>query len=351
MRNSLICHATFWCTLIVFMTTVIDAAEPVASARAAYPGANTASEPLARKFSLVKAVSFLDFTALAWQKQRRCVACHTDAAYLMSRPLVGATSQAHRKVRTFAEKLVNERWKTKGPRSDVEVVVVAAMLAANDAKATGKLHPATRKALDRIWTIQRKDGGWDWVKCGWPPMESDDHYGATLAAIAVGVAPDGYVKTEKARTGMKHIRRYLSANPPSSLHNKGMLLWADSLCGGLVSAKQRKAWVGELAALQKPDGGWALAALGKWKRADGQKQDTVNSDGYGTAFVVYVLRQAGIPASDARLKRGIAWLKSNQRASGRWFTRSLNRDGKHYISHAGTAMAVMAIMACEDAKT
>jgi squalene-hopene/tetraprenyl-beta-curcumene cyclase len=182
-------------------------------------------------------------------------------------------------------------------------------------------------------------------------MESDDHYGATLAAIAVGIAPDDYAKTEKAHTGMKHIRRYLADNPPPTLHHKGMILWADNLCGELVTDQQRQAWVGELAALQKPDGGWALATLGEWKRADSQKQDIKNSDGYGTAFVIYVLRQSGVSASDARLKRGIAWLKSNQRASGRWFTRSLNKDSKHYISHAGTAMAVMAIAACEEVKS
>ncbi|KPK49730.1 MAG: squalene-hopene cyclase [Planctomycetes bacterium SM23_25] len=328
--------------------TPIDAAEPVTLARVAYPGANAASEPLSKEFSLAKAVSFLDSAALHWQKRRRCIACHTDAAYLMSRPLVDSKPQAHREVRKFAEKLVNERWEKQGPRWDAEVVVAAATLAANDAQTTGQLHRVTRKALDRMWTVQRKDGGWNWLKCNWPPMESDDHYGATLAAIAVGIAPGGYARTEKARTGMKHIRRYLAGNPPPTLHHKGMVLWADSLCGKLVTDQQRKVWVGELAALQKPDGGWALATLGEWKRADGQKQDTTNSDGYGTAFVIYVLRQAGVPASDARLKRGIAWLKSNQRASGRWFTRSLYKDSKHYISHAGTAMAVMAIAACEN---
>ena len=31
---------------------------------------------------------------------------------------------------------------------------------------------------------------------------------------------------------------------------------------------------------------------------------------------------------------------------GRWFTRSLNRDNKHYLSHVGTAFAVMALAEC-----
>jgi squalene-hopene/tetraprenyl-beta-curcumene cyclase len=35
------------------------------------------------------------------------------------------------------------------------------------------------------------------------------------------------------------------------------------------------------------------------------------------------------------------------RVSGRWFTRSLNADRAHCITNAGTALAVMALKACE----
>ena len=82
------------------------------------------------------------------------------------------------------------------------------------------------------------------------------------------------------------------------------------------------------------------------KRKDDTKQELEKSDGYGTGFVAYVLRQGGVPAEDDRLKKAIAWLKANQRESGRWFTRSPTRDSKHFISNAGTAFAVMAIEAC-----
>src|SRR5947209_5186948 len=51
-------------------------------------------------------------------------------------------------------------------------------------------------------------------------------------------------------------------------------------------------------------------------------------------FVVYVLRQAGVSASDEGSRKGKKWLESNQRESGRWFTRSLNTDNYHFISHA-----------------
>jgi hypothetical protein len=43
----------------------------------------------------------------------------------------------------------------------------------------------------------------------------------------------------------------------------------------------------------------------------------------------------------------VEWLKTHQRESGRWFTRSLNQDNMHDITHAGRAMAVMALAACD----
>ena len=63
-------------------------------------------------------------------------------------------------------------------------------------------------------------------------------------------------------------------------------------------------------ALQQADGGWSLASLGTYKRHD--KTDNAKdgpSDGYGTGFVVFVLRQAGVPADHDKIQGGVAWLK------------------------------------------
>lgn len=322
-------------------------AEAVTLENVTNPGPNKLDEPVAKEFSLERAVHFLDSAALTWQKDRQCFTCHTNYAYLYVRPMVGAEDPAHAVVRKFAEELVTTRWVEKGPRWDAEVVATAAALAFNDAATTGKLHAQTRQALDRMWTLQREDGGWNWLKCGWPPMESDDHYGATLAAIAAGVAPEEYAKTDTARQGLDKLRQYLQKNPSPTLHHQTMTVWAATLVDGLLTDAEKQATVDKLWSLQKPDGGWALATLGDWKRADEKSQDTEHSDGYGTGFVVYVLRRAGAPANDPRVQKAVAWLKVNQRESGRWITRSLNKDNHHFISHAGTAFAVMALKACE----
>jgi squalene-hopene/tetraprenyl-beta-curcumene cyclase len=142
----------------------------------------------------------------------------------------------------------------------------------------------------------------------------------------------------------------LRKNPPPDLHHKTWLLWASLKLDGLMTAAERERTVKELLALQRDDGGWSLPSLGDWKRRDGKPNDKkAPSDGYATGLVLYVLRQAGVPATKEPIRRGVTWLKANQRASGRWFTRSLNWEEGHVISNAGTAFAVMALKACDAA--
>jgi squalene-hopene/tetraprenyl-beta-curcumene cyclase len=179
-------------------------------------------------------------------------------------------------------------------------------------------------------------------------MEHDDYYGATFAALGAGHAPDGYAQTPAARKGLARLRGYFKNNQPPDLHHRAMLLWAATKLDGLMNAGHRAETIKELKALQRGDGGWSLATLGSWKRKDKSANDKqAPSDGYGTGFVVYILRQARVPADDKAVVKGVAWLKANQRVSGRWFTRSLNTDNYHFITNVGTAFAVMALKACE----
>ena len=97
--------------------------------------------------------------------------------------------------------------------------------------------------------------------------------------------------------------------------------------------------------------GWSAAGLGEWKRTDKLEQDSTTSDGYGTGFSIFILRRTGVEANDPAIQKGITWLKTNQRESGRWFTRSLNRDNKHYLTHVGSAFSVMAIQSCQPAQS
>jgi squalene-hopene/tetraprenyl-beta-curcumene cyclase len=309
-------------------------------------------EPFAKHFSLQSAGEFLDFVAVKWTREKNCGSCHTNYAFLMARPALKEKkpSAAEREVRAFLEKRA-AHWDTAKPRWDMEVVATASILAFHDAHTTGKLHPLTRGALDRMWTLQKFDGAWGWYKCNLAPMEIDDYFGATYAALGVGHAPDGYAQSESARKGVEKLREYFRTHKAPDLHHRTMLLWASTRLDGLMTAEEREATVKDLFRVQRPDGGWNLPSLGHWKRHDKTPNSPDGpSDGYGTGLAVVVLRQAGVPADDARLQKAVTWLAGHQRASGRWFTRSLNNDHDHYITHAGTALAVMALNACPPAE-
>lgn len=309
---------------------------------------NRADEPLRKQFSAEAAVGFLDTVAANWQRDEKCVACHTLHAYLIARPAAAGNLSVHRQIRLAVEQAAaKDGLQSDEPMRSTESVLVAASLAVNDERTTGTLHPITRRALDRMWTLQRDDGTWRWpTGCKWPPSEIDEFFGVATAALAVGMAPGEYRKTPQAEKGLDKIRGFFGRNPPANAYQRAMLLWASQRLERIMSEDQKKAVVEELLSLARPDGGWAFASLGNWRRSDGKPQDTETSDGYGTGFAVYVLRMAGVSADHPKIQKGVHWLKSHQRASGRWYTRSANKDSKHYVSYEGTAFALLALAAC-----
>lgn len=109
---------------------------------------------------------------------------------------------------------------------------------------------------------------------------------------------------------------------------------------------------------QQEDGGWSIRTfatpetLGGGKRAERLRSEpdygNPPSDGYQTGLAVVVLRDAGVSADDPRIKKAVNWLLTNQRASGRWCTRSLNTKSRfHYVSYSGTAYAALALAKCD----
>ena len=360
-------------------TITASAGEPISLANVEPPPAYSADEPAAGQFSLKQAAAYLDQTALDWQKTHACAACHTMLPYMIARPALSAISPQAPEIRQFFEDIAAGQRDAMPNYTCKDVAAAVAIgvpwaLVLNDRGTTGRLHPLTRRALDRMWTFQRPDGSWEWPFRDTPPFKLREHYGVTLAAVAAGMAPDDYAQTPAAAKGLEGIRGFLRNTPPVGLHQQSMLLWASVYVPDLLSADSRAEILASLLATQRPDGGWALASLvdntnnpaleleprttGARSQA-GYGQDfllyvgpekvyrsSLASDGYATGLVIYVARQAGVPATDPRLARGVGWLKANQRASGRWFTPSQAWHTKHLISNAGTSYAVLALQAC-----
>lgn len=326
------------------LPALLLAAFPLVAADIPKPAATKPNEPLAKTFSATKAGEYLDGVGINWTRDRGCITCHTNMPYLTARPLL--KGDEWKEVRDFLDKDVTS-WGNGGkPSGDAYVVATAFALAFNDAQQGGKLSGTTKSALDKMWGVQAKNGAWNWLKCDWPPLEHDDYYGATLAALAVGYAPGGYATTDKAKAGLKRLKAYFTDTPPPDLHHTAMLLWASTKVPDLMSTETKAKAIQDLKAKQRKDGGWSLPSLGEYKRRDEKKSPNdpnADSDGYGTGFVAFVLMQAGEKASSDTVAAAVKWLKANQRESGRWYTRSLNNDKAHYITNAGTAFCVLAL--------
>jgi squalene-hopene/tetraprenyl-beta-curcumene cyclase len=312
------------------------------------PAATTPDEPMAKSLNAAKAASFIDGVGVAWTRERKCMTCHTNVPFMLARPkIAGGDPKPMQEVREFLEANV-KKWETAKPKSDYDVVATAVALTWNDVSTTGKLHPATKAALDKMWTVQLEDGSWNWPDCDWPPLEHDQFYSVAYASVAVSMAPDNYRNTPAAKKGMENIRKYLKANPTTELHHKATLLWASQKIDGLLSDEEKKAVVVELRKLQLLDGGWNLPALGPYPR--NRRGDVANpmnvSDGYATGFVTFILRQTGVSAEDPALVKAVEWLKSNQRESGRWFTQSPGGSKAQYVTNVGSAFAILALDSC-----
>ena len=157
-----------------------------------------------------------------------------------------------------------------------------------------------------------------------------------------------------ARVAKTH--NYLKTTKPPHDYGRLLLLWTSTRVPGLVDAKKRQALIDMVVKHQQPDGGWSIRTFatpetwGDGSRAAKLKAEpefkNPPSDGHQTGLVLLVLREAGIASKDQRIQRGVKWLKKNQRQSGRWWTRSLNTDGFHYITFSGSCYPLLALGMC-----
>jgi squalene-hopene/tetraprenyl-beta-curcumene cyclase len=321
---------------------------------------------------------------MEWPRAQRdhetfCVSCHTSVPYALSRSALRtalaeqAPSPNERRLLDSVTKRVR-LWKDvepfykdadRGPYKSVESrgtesVLNALILSSRDAQS-GQLSNDAHTAFENMWAEQqiagKQKGAWLWLRFNNEPWEANDsdYFGATLAAVAIGMAPGNYRATPEVQTSLKLLREYLNREfAEQTSINRVLLLWAAAKLPGLLEPERQKAIIGELLEKQQADGGWSLSSLsGEWKRADGTSQATA-SDGYATGLITLVLQRAGIPPEKAKLKRGLAWLTANQdKTEGSWTAYSLNKSKENHISpetalfmnDAATSYAVLSLTA------
>jgi squalene-hopene/tetraprenyl-beta-curcumene cyclase len=358
--------------------------------------AGSTTQPSPPSWNPKTAAAYLDRRAgwwMGWPPAARdrgtfCISCHTALPYALARPALRAAlgeeapspnerrllESVTQRVRLWQQVTPfytesSGRYKTVQARG-TESVLNALILAGADAR-NGLLSGDTRAAFDHMWALQEKTGeqkgAWPWLDFGNEPFEASDsvYYGASLAALAVGTAPENYRASPDVRNKLKLLASYLrreSSRQP--LIHQVVALWAATKVPGLLEPEQEKSIVENVLGKQQSDGGWALSSMG-WTWRGLTMHSLVNlwirsndtpwagkSDGYATGLIVFVLGQAGVPHQDPHLQRGRTWLVRNQSQSeGLWPGYSLvnRRDPTsgtgRFMNDAATAFAVLALTA------
>src|SRR5207237_6403777 len=104
-------------------------------------------------------------------------------------------------------------------------------------RAKGILSDSTTKALGHLWEQQQANGAWLWLDFGLNPWEKDGtYYGASLAALAVGMPGKEYHDRPDVQAKVAALRTYLQTGyAQQPLHHRLFCLWASSRLPGILT--------------------------------------------------------------------------------------------------------------------
>lgn len=343
-------------------TPPTDPARPSLRAAVSAPAPRTTVPPAdASDGWQTRAAAYLDGRSRAWldgppragQRVDCALSCHTTHPFLFARPRLGSSAvvvdlEARLRARVSFEGAWPEQTPFYGNDDSqrakqslgTEAVLNAVSLALLDHALGRAATASTLRAVERMWEVQRDDGGFDWLDFGLEPWEAGNvAWGAAMAAVAVGHLPAEV--REAARPRVDRLRQLLRERRSAmNAHDQLTVVWAANRLEGLLDDAERDAVVSAVASDQLADGGWANVSLvGAQSRAE--------ADAYATAFTTFVLCTAAPthPAIDA----AVAWLRAHQGTDGGWATPSANGDserGARFMTDAATAYASLALVTC-----
>jgi squalene-hopene/tetraprenyl-beta-curcumene cyclase len=335
----------------------------------------TADEPRVAKFdasTTAAAARYLNDGAVSWVREKSCVNCHTTGIYLSEWPALSAwLGKPNEEVREQFVENIPETTKVAVTEKDGLKHIPGAFtavwrtlgLAEWDKHTTGKLSEDTLKSLKDMLLRQFPDGSY--VSHGEVeiPHITTDFELSLQAARTFKSAPGWLESLTDADTlaRVAKLKSWLREAPPRNDFDRILRLQLAHYFPELVTAEQKNTALGILTTRQHSDGGWSVRDMSALKDWHFQISDTVEklitglpdaaqpeSDAYMTALAVVLLRQADVPASDPRVQRGLAWLKSQQRVTGRWWMQSLYRGNYQYITYIATAQALKAFALCDE---
>ena len=198
------------------------------------------------------------------------------------------------------------------PESEDTAVVLTALMALG----VPRRHPAVRKGLRWLLAMQNKDGSWsEWIR-----NSSMVHDGPCAGVTShVVMAMHAYGIAYGPKSPVDRALRYFEATQ----HADGCLrsLWFRDSTHGTAKVLETYAELGRqddpvaarardwLLATQRTDGSWPGKVI------EGAPDGGTAEE---TAWAVYSLLKAGMPAADDRIVRAVEWLLDKQRANGTW---------------------------------
>jgi squalene-hopene/tetraprenyl-beta-curcumene cyclase len=345
--------------------------------------AATADEAKVKAFgpdTVKAAAKYLDDGSHYWVREKTCLACHSTGVYMVERSALtkylGKPSEEVHK--DFIKSVPNEPGKP-GAGNAATSVWRSSGLASWDRHVEGKLSEHTERSLRHTLMILPDDNMYNTIKLIEIPYITT-RFELTVQAMRAMVTAPGWLanlKDPELLARVDRIKKFLREHQPINDYELALKLQLANLNPDLVSKDERDAAIALLWGKQLPDGGWStrrMSDLMKWRlevHPPTERQtwkeamdptvvaliqklpDAANpgSDPYMTAFAIVLLRESGVPASDKRIQRGIAWLKENQRATGRWWMDSLYRGNFNYITYISTAQALRALALCDELST
>lgn len=334
----------------------------------------SADEPRVTEFgaeSLKAAAKYLEVGAVSWARGRACVNCHTTGPYLTDfSSLSERFGKPNEEVRvSFAKAVpkeieevqeVNDNGHSYYPSAFFSVWRSAG-LAEWDRNVSGQLSDTTDKSLREMFTRQSANGAF--VSHGEVeiPHITTDFELSLQAARAITAAPGwlANLKDENLLSRVEKLKEWLKSAPPKNDFDRVLKLQLAIYFPECVTPAERENAMSILTTKQHEDGGWStrdMSDVKDWHYVMSPKVLTLinglpdaakpESDAYMTALAIVLMRQSDVPTSDPRIQRGLAWLKREQRVSGRWWMHSLYRGNYHYTTYIATIEALKAFDLC-----
>jgi squalene-hopene/tetraprenyl-beta-curcumene cyclase len=337
----------------------------------------TADEPRVKLFgaeSIKAAVKYLEDGAVCWVREKSCVNCHTTGPYLSERPaLISQLGKPSEEIVAdfieFVPKDIKEVTETatksgyKHMPGAFTAVWRSLGLAEWDKHVTGKTSEHTERSIRDMFERQAASGAF--VSHGEveiPHITTD--FELSLQAVRTITAAPAWLaglKDEKLLTKVEKLKTWLRGAEPKNDWDRVLSLQLAFYLPELVSAEKRAAALKLLSSKQHADGGWStrdFSALNDWHFEVSESVQKLitglpdaakpESDAYMTAFAIVLMRQSDVPVKDERIQKAVAWLKKEQRVSGRWWMHSLYRGNYHYITYIATCQALKALALCEE---